>query len=284
MSLACLQASDTIQSIIDLIDQTKTTDIVLDALLTALGIGLSLIPDADPAVEAALGLSAEFINELTKAISAVPVIAQQIWPVGTANSQTIQIDALVNQLDGVNGICNSLHGNYYNTLRAIQGNGQNDTSTFMAFASGGTFSLPLWNAPAVIALNPQDQSLLLQGFTTFLTSEALAQNGWKALILPGVDPAGIQAGTAPCPKWAGSACAKSKNFQCDGYDRFGQCENNLWWYGNTTGSAYTILHDGKFDKKDALGILSMVFADGWSTGSLLFENAAIWWDDFSNMR
>ena len=276
MSLACLQASDTIQSIIDLIDQTETTNVALNALLTALGIGLSLIPDADPAVEATLGLSTEFINGLTKAISAVPVVAQQIWPVGTANSQTIRIDELVNQLDGVNGICNSLHGNYYNTLRAVQGDGQNDTSTFMAFASGGAFSMPLWNAPAVVTLNAQDQSLLLQGFTTFLTSEALAQNGWKALILPGVDPAGIQAGTAPCPQWAGSACAKSKNFQCDGYDSFGQCENNLWWYGKITNSAYTILHDGKFDKRDALGILSTVFADGWSTGSLLFENAAIW--------
>ena len=276
MQSACTQASDAIQSIIDLINIPENNNIALNVILTALGIGLSLIPDAGPVVESAIGISADFINGLTKAIQQVPVVAQAIWPTGTADSRNIQIGALINELGGVNGICSSLHGNFHKTLRAAQGDGQKDTSGFLAFAAGGAFSLPLWNAPAVLVLNPQEQSLLLQGFTTFLISEALSRSGWKALMLPGVDPAGIQAGTAPCPLWAGSACDKGKNFKCNGYDSLGQCENNLWWYGKTTNSAYTILHNGKFDKGNTPGILNTTFANGWSTGSLLFENAAIW--------
>ncbi|KAL2036494.1 hypothetical protein N7G274_010760 [Stereocaulon virgatum] len=274
-SIACVHAFDIISSIITLADPNGNTNLALSALPTAFGMSLSLIPVADPAVEAALGLSAKFITELTKAIFATSAVAQQIWPVSITNSQTVSITDLANQLDGVNGICTSLHGNFINTLRAVLGDGQNDTSAFMAFASGGAFSLPLWNAPAVVVLTPQDQSLLLRGFTTFLTSEALSQNDWRALILPGVDPAGLQAGTAPCPQWAGSACKSSKDFRCNGYDGNGQCNNNLWWYGSTTNSAYTLLLNGKFDKGDTPNILRTTFANGWSTGSLFFENAAI---------
>ena len=259
-----------------LADPNGNTNLVLSALPTAFGMSLSLIPEVSPAVEAALGLSAKFITELINAISATSVVAQQLWPISTMNSQTVSITNLPNQLDGVNGICTTLHGNFINALRAVQGDSQNDTSAFMVFTSGGAFSSPLWNAPAVLVLTPQDQSLLSRGFTTFLISEALSHNNWRALVLPGVDPAGLQAGTAPCPQWAGSACTSSKNFRCIGYDGNGQCNNNLWWYGSTTNSAYMLLLNGNFDKGDTPNILRTTFANGWSTGSLLFENAAIW--------
>ena len=276
MADACQQASDSIPGIIELVDPEKKTHVFLNWILTVLGLGLSLIPDVGPGFDLIEGISADFINGITKGIQKIPDIAKAIWPTGTANSQNYQIDQLVNQLDGVNGIKDALHGNFYNALQIVQGLNAANVSAFTAFTSNGMFSQPGWKAPAVIAVTPGEQTLLLQAFTTFVISTALAQNGWRALMLPGVEPSGIDRGTAQCPIWATDACKKFRDIGCEGgYDTYNQCNDYYWWYGNATNSSYTIVKNGK-TTTDATNILNTIFTQGWSTGTLLFESAAIW--------
>lgn len=278
MGTACDQAQDVIAGIIQLIDPTKQTHVTFDTVLSVLGMGLSLIPDIGPIIGSIYGFGiagATAIDEVTKAVQVIPSIAEQIWPTGTINTQAFQIDQLTEQLSGAGGIRNTLHQNFANALLIVQGSDQNNVSAFLAFASNGTFSVPQTQAPNVVASSPAQGLALLQAFTTYLTSAALSQNGWRALMLPGVEPLGVANGTANCPDWAASDCEKSRNLGCSGYTQFLQCDNYYWWYGNTTNSTYTIIHNGAPDG-DATNILSTIFTDGWSTGQLLFENAGLW--------
>ena len=80
-------------------------------------------------------------------------------------------------------------------LKLVQGINQSDVSTFLAFTGDGAFSVSLNNGPPTIeaSLGQTVQPLLL-AFTTYLASMALSENGWHALLLPGVNPAGMTNG------------------------------------------------------------------------------------------
>jgi len=92
----------------------------------------------------------------------------------------------------------------------------------------------------------------------------------KAAI--GVDPQGYSNHPADgCPSWAGD-CQGSADLQCSSYNTTGQCADNYWWYSRSLNSAFSINHN---DGQKSTGILSTILESGWSTGELLFENAAI---------
>ena len=80
-------------------------------------------------------------------------------------------------------------------LKLVQGVNQSDVSSFLAFTGNGDFSVSSNNGPPTIkaSLGQTVQPLLL-AFTTYLASTALSENGWHALILPGVNPAGMTNG------------------------------------------------------------------------------------------
>ena len=86
-----------------------------------------------------------------------------------------------------------------------------------------------------------------------------------------MDPAGIANGTAGYPSWAGDH-SEEDDLQCTGYNDNGQCEGTYWWYSKNHNSAYTLsLGDGS----PSTDVINATLSGKWSTGALLFENAAI---------
>ncbi|KAL8804077.1 MAG: hypothetical protein Q9182_002790 [Xanthomendoza sp. 2 TL-2023] len=260
-------SSSHISGIIDLIDQPERDihrGIFLNVFLTVLGVALGFIPVIGPTLGAGVGIANEVITGVTK----VPAIAQKLWPSGTENTKSLQIDALTNDIQ--NTLQPSLKQNFNETLQIIQGLQQNDTSAFLVFADKGKFALSTKDSPTAKTFDESNQKVLIQAMNTFLVSEVLARNGWQVLILPGVDGEGINNGTQSCPQWAVYECNASKDIGCSGLDEYGQCNDYYWWFSKEQQSMYTLTHDGKTEEK-AIGFIQKIFGDQWSTGRLLFE-------------
>lgn len=279
MGDAMNQAADSVSGMISLVDPIKPTRTKLRLFLNILTFGLTLLGQFD------LGIPATgmiVFNTIIGAIEKAPVVHDQIWPKQTAESQDVQIDQLTDQLQGPNGIHTTILDKLDRTLEVVQGTNQSDVSAFLAFAADGHFSIG--EIPSLIqGLGDSVHKSILQIFTTYLISEALHQNGWHALIVPGVNPLDMDLGKeGTCPPWA----AGKEKFQCDwwnrdtkwmgcqSYDENNMCDNH-WWYSKTHNSAYALVkEDGKPEKQGG-DFLRTIFGKGWATGPLLFENAAI---------
>lgn len=215
---------------IALIDEPErdNSGIFIDVFLTVLGVALNFIPVVGPA--AGLGLaSLALINGAIAGVKQVPAIAQRIWPRGTEESVAIQTDGL--RIEFQDRLREALRQNFENTLGIIQGLQQPDTSAFRAFAEHGLFVISGDDSPIVDVFRTTTRNLLKQSATTFLVSEALAQNGWQALILPGVDGEGIYNADKSCPRWAEEdGCKQKEDIGCSSHDGFGQCNEYYWWY------------------------------------------------------
>ena len=273
MNIALNDAQASISGIIDLIDKPKKKKVGLNALLTVLGLGLSFIPAIGPDFAGLTATAIGAANIALQGLQRAPGVAQAIWPVGTEDSRSVQIDELNNNIPTLR---QQLQFNLEQGLKLVQGVNQSDPSTFLAFTEDGAFSVSLNNAPPTIqASQGQTVQPLLLAFTTYLASTALSENGWHALILPGVNPARMTNGSAGCPDWAnqnGNQCNGLADLNCVGYDSHGQCNGTYWYYSKSQNSAYTLNHG---DKTSSTDIIQKIFANGWSTGPLLFENAAI---------
>lgn len=273
------QAADSISSMISLVDPIKKSNTRLRVFLNILTFGLSIVSSLD------LGLSAvqtTVFSAVISAISTVPAVHDQLWPKESAESQDVQIDQLTDQLQGPNGVHTTILDNLAQTLMVVQGINQSDVATFLAFASGGYFSMDDSPSPFADLGNSLHRGLL-QVITTFLISEGLNKNGWHALIVPGVNPLTMDQGTGPCPKWAEGTdkyeCdwwdGSTKWWDCGSLDEYNMCENH-WWYSEAHNSAYALVKDGDEGPKSEGGdYLRTIFQKGWSTGPLLFEDAAI---------
>ena len=273
------QAADSVPGIISVVDPIKPTHTGLKLFLDILTFGLTLLNQLD------LGFTSfetTLFSTVISAIEKAPTLHDEIWPKQTAESQDIQINELTDELQGPKGIHTEILVNLRRTLEIVQGANQSNVSTFLAFASNGHFSVDDDPSPFQDLLGSSIQANLLQLFTTYLVSEALHQNGWHALIIPGANPLTIDEGTGPCPAWASGTgkyqCnwwnGKSKWMACNSYDANNMCDN-YWWYSETHNSAYALVKDGKAPEKQGGDFLRTIFEKGWSTGALLFENAAI---------
>ena len=230
MQDAASAAKDAIRPIITLIDiqRKNKSRIALDVFLTILGAALSFIPFVGP--EADLGIFAIIAaNAAIEGVKKVPDLAKKLWPAGEENTVDFQIDALTDFFD--NGLLPSLTQNFGVLLSIVQGFGQPDTSAFLAFAGQGAFSVPAISGPAAGAGSTVQADILKQSMTTFLVSVALAQNGWQALLVPGVDAEGLYNGDTACPAWASSQCDDDKDVMgCHSHDAFDQCQGTYWWH------------------------------------------------------
>ena len=232
MADAASGATVTIDPIIQLIDIQKkqTSRIAVDIFLTVLGLALSFIPAIGP--EAGLSLlTLAAANAAIDGVKAVPEMAKKLWPAGGKSTVEFQTDALRNLF--TNGLLSNLETNFNDLLAIVQGSNQSDPSAFLAFASQGTFSAPAILGPASGAGSDVQKAILKQSMTTFLVSEALSQNDWQALLVPGVDAEGLHNRNKACPDWA------NRNLQCNdkpdamgchGHYSSGQCQDTYWWY------------------------------------------------------
>lgn len=195
MNTAIDDAQSSISGIIDLIDQPEKHHVGLNAILTALGIGLSFIPAIGPEFAGAFGITGSALtaaNVALQGLQKAPTVAQAIWPVNTEDSRSVQMDQLNLQIPMLR---QQLAHNLEQGLKIVQGVNQTDPSTFLAFTGDGDFSVALNNAPPTIeASQGQTVQPLLLAFTTFLVSTALDKNGWHSLMLPGVNPQALTDG------------------------------------------------------------------------------------------
>ena len=180
-----MQNSDQlINSIIQQFDPEKKTHVKLNWALTALGIGVGFIfsfvlgPEAIVAEGALAGVAETAIQGIKKA----PGLAQAIWPVGTENSQPLQ--ELASQ-EEISSLEDALEGDLDGGLAQVQGVSQSDVSKFLAFVGDGDFSASEGSQKVFTAVANEHVQPLRLAFTTFLVSNALAQNGWHVLLLPG---------------------------------------------------------------------------------------------------
>ncbi|KAL8687666.1 MAG: hypothetical protein Q9218_006227 [Villophora microphyllina] len=294
MHNAALRAGNLVASIVEGISPAvKQSNVVLNDVLGALAAGLVFlaIPDA-----AALGGAAAVLAPIfLKAIQQAPGVAKIIWPIGTVERSVIAIGELQNQLQNVVA---SLGPRIAEALATVMGKDQGDLSAFLAFAERGDFSGPRSQFANIV----NDTSGLLIGFTTFLVSELLILDGWHAVASLDTDPSGLTNGTKTCPFWlfldgsirnasfAGykEECPTNPKFnlydlQCHGYDEYGQCINSYWWYSQRQETAYTLSKDPyrgyqqppSKSERDPTTILQTIFANKWSTGQLLLENAGL---------
>ena len=146
----------------------------------------------------------------------------------------------------------------------------NSLSTFQNITTDGAFaSLQAWTVP-------QDAATLTQPLYTFLVSSILAQNNWTVLALVGIDVAALsQNSTGTLPRWALKSCPTCTplvNFGCTNYDVNGMC--GRWWYSEDLNSSFTLVQAGN-PNGDPTDMIISLYNLGWTTGSLLFENAAI---------
>ena len=181
-------ASDIIDALIPIVDPEKKTHVKLNYALTALSFGISFIPVVGPEFSELSTLTIDAANLALDGIKKAPDVAKSLWPAGTQDTQDEQISILRGSIPYLElRLLESLGEG----LGLVQGVNQNNTSAFLAFASGGGFSrsdvrsLPKDSSVSVGGLSSVIIQPLLLAFTTYLVSTALAQNGWYILQVPG---------------------------------------------------------------------------------------------------
>ncbi|KAI9705044.1 MAG: hypothetical protein M1836_006827 [Candelina mexicana] len=275
---AMRSASQLVGAIIHEVDPEKKTHVKLNVALTAVSIGLGFIPVVGPEFAGLSALAISAANLGLSAIKKAPSVAAYIWPQGTVDSGPQQIDTLESKIDFLQ---TSLSINLGLGLSSVQGLNQSNVSQFLAFANGGSFSAPDMDLPQVLGgKGPPPGGFetaaaypLLLAFSTYLVSTALAQNGWHIIQVPGVDPMAYSNHSLDgCPAWTTECSPKKADLECDGYEVTGQCNGTYWWYSTSQNTAYTLNHN---DGTDSTGHLAKILRSGWTTGTLLFENAAI---------
>ncbi|KAL8919412.1 MAG: hypothetical protein Q9208_006790 [Pyrenodesmia sp. 3 TL-2023] len=261
LQAAFAEAESTILEIVQLIDKVKATNMAIQTFLSILTIGLSMvitIPDFAKIDDGAFRV-ASILNEV---IRQYPTIGRVLFPAGgTLESQQFQVAQLSSML-------RKQEIRISNTLEDGLTLVMNNSLAFKAFTSSGAFAVDFGEFPSLNAIKKQ----LLLALQTYLVSVALAGNGWDVALIPGTDPRGITNGSTPVPEWALTSCSLCPGWtdlKCPDYDANGQC--NRWWYSVGQNATYT-LGNGKLE--DPSEILSTIFAKGWTTGQLLFENAA----------
>ena len=146
----------------------------------------------------------------------------------------------------------------------------NNLNIFRNVTTDGAFATPqLWSIP-------QDPATLTQPFDTFLVSSILAQNNWTVLALVGIDVAALsKSPTGTLPGWVLNdcpTCTPPVNLDCTSYDENSQC--GRWWYSEDLNSSFTLVQASN-PNNDPTNLITTIFEQGWTTGSLLFENVAV---------
>ncbi|KAI9845506.1 MAG: hypothetical protein M1837_004845 [Sclerophora amabilis] len=228
------QASDSITNIIQTINPPEKTNVLLNDILSALIAGLAFV--STPGGAAVGGIAAEtsaVSTILTTALKQAPSVAKAIWPVGTTDSVIYQIGQLQEALGDVT---DQLRDSINAGLQLVM----TDMSAFQAFAANGAFSSP--KPPSL-----QNETTGLQwGFTTFLVSKSLTENGWDALFTT--------------PARVGSR------------DENGNIKEDLWWCSPKE-NGFCFFLNKSINPKGGDNILSKVINTGWTTGDLLFDGA-----------
>jgi hypothetical protein len=140
-------------NIVNTINPIKKKNVGLNDVLTALSVGLAFLPGPEAFLSKALVIGAQ----------QAPGVAKYLYPIGTTDSQDIDMDYLSGNLSTT---VQSLQTSISQALPAMV----NDTTAFAAFAAGGTFSQALPNITDFT-------DSILNGLDAYLISQAYQLNG-----------------------------------------------------------------------------------------------------------
>ncbi|KAL8976881.1 MAG: hypothetical protein Q9205_007208 [Flavoplaca limonia] len=164
MQFATSAAVRAVPKIIATLDPEKEADTTLEAILTALTIGLPFLslPAVGALVPAATGaVGTLFVTALQQA----PSVTEAIWKSDDESTQVVQMGELASELDQLNGKV----GEMLDRGLAII---MTDVSTFAKFASSGSFS-----GPDAISI-PKETAKLDLAFKAHLVTKAMSANDW----------------------------------------------------------------------------------------------------------
>ena len=186
--------------------------------------------------------SAQFFEN---ALFAYPQIGRYLFPVGTTQSQLIQMADLKVALVGA---IEQVQGNLNSTLVAVM----TDPNAFLAFASQGNFTA---SAPSL----PTQSNDLLYAFNTYLATTALNGNSVHGVMALNTNPQQL----------ATNSSSKSLNYKidCQNYNEQNVCD--AWWYSQKYNIAFGLDDFGHMNR-NFHDIITTLLSQ-YTTGELLFE-------------
>ena len=232
-------ATDSIGAIVALLDPPKSTNGLLNDILTALSVGLSFV---------SVG-AAPLVGAIFNGIQQAPSVGTYLFPVGTLDTQVAQFDQIANSLGT---ITTYLQNNVASALAAIQ----NDTQTFLAIVGSGNFSVT-----PVPSIADQSNSILT-ALNTYVISQCLQANNWVVTRAIDTDINALQANKSAI-SWDVPNCGS-------GYDGMSIC--GAYYFNNAIGVSFSLTNKGEMSK-DPTNDMSQLFAN-WTTPDLLFNGAA----------
>ena len=252
-----------ISAILAALDPGNQTSFSGDDLYQALFLGLPyFLANNGTGIPLRLGL--DDIGGLLYELVQVAIVPPSNLSAPVNVTRMIEASALPSLLTD---LTTKLNSGIQHFLQSITSN----LDVFRNLTAYGAFSTPQpWSLPP----NP---AVLTDPLNTFLVSSILAQKNWTVLALVGIDVAALsQNPTGTLPLWVLNncpTCTPSVNFGCTSYDSNSQC--GRWWYSSDLNSSFTLVQTSNTANNDPTTMIATIFNQGWTTGSLLFENAAI---------
>ena len=259
-----------VPAILGTLDLQTQTSFATDELYRALLLGLpfsiayngTFLP-AFNSIGVPNGLSLNDIGGLLLELAELATVPLSNVSASATATEVVNASSI---LTGLMELSTPLSSRVQNALQSVT----SDLDVFLNVTANGTFvSAQNWAIP-------QGPGILLQPLDTYLVSSILAQEGWTMLALVGIDVATLsQTSTGSLPAWVLSNCPTCKppvNFGCSGYNSNNRC--GRWWYSSNLNSSFTLVQTGN-SSNDPTDLIETIFQQGWTTGELLFENAAI---------
>lgn len=223
-------------------------------------MGLAFLGAPSIAV-AVLGLSTivrSAAQVLTISLQQAPSTAKALWPTGTQNSQSVQIGNLEAEL-----------GNSTNQLAEMINSAvqllMSDVPTFVKFVESGQYS-----GTESLSL-PSKVEGLDYALRTYMTSEALAQNGWITAVIigPYETAQDVENSVAEGGGWG---CTMGNNSVCTTE------QGNAYYWSQPTGRVYAFVNQGSASSKRSVGptpyqLLQDIVNNNWAILQVLFDGS-----------
>lgn len=263
LEYATSNAQLTLQPIVNALDPPTAQNYDLSYMLTALTVGLALIPGVG---EGALGIDAATAaigTVLLTGLQNAPGVAKVIWPSGTTDTQNIQIaqlDSYVAQLNA--DLTNSLNAG----LELIM----SDMASFIGFAKSGAFSGSV--APSLA----KETNGLDVALKTYVVTLAIAGNGYRGTAYGSTTAAAFEAGSDHCDlRLFGCTCTLNSNNICKASSPLSGSSTlggQAWYWDSSTGNLFSLKGESPPIAEDTL--LEDIISNGWSSLPLIFDNGA----------
>ncbi len=230
-------------------------------MLTALTVGLALIPGIGEGMLGIDAATAAIGTALLAGLQNAPGVAKVIWPSGTTSTQNIQIG----QLDSYVAQLTADLGNSLNAGLALI---MSDMPSFIGFAKSGVFSGS--NAPSLA----RETNGLDAALKTYIVTLAISGNGYRGTAYGSTTTAAFEAGSDHCDlRLFGCTCTLNANNICKASSPFGgTLGGQAWYWDSSTGNLFSIKGESPPIAEDTL--LEDVVSNGWSSLPLMFDNGA----------